>query len=138
LSTIINEIIEDSKSLAQFKNIYINDNLCSNTQVFANDNMVRSVLLNQISNSIKFTNTNGVINVSQNIEENHVVISVSDNGNWMNHSILQNLFDVNNGITSLGTVNEKGSGFGLALCKEFFGSNFKFTLPLYKEEILNY
>ena len=107
--------------------------------------MLRTVLRNLISNAIKFTNTGGHVNIKSILKNNHVEISISDNGIGMNEEKHKFLFEIISNTTTLGTANENGSGLGLVLCKEFVnknggtiwaeseegkGSCFKFTLPL--------
>ena len=145
LSEIILEIIELKTSLAQAKNISLNYHPLNKTEVFADVNMLRTILRNLVSNAIKFTNTGGCINISAMSKQKYVEITVSDNGIGINKEMSNKLFDKANHITTDGTENEKGSGLGLKLCKEFVeknggniwieseegkGSNFKFTLPL--------
>jgi signal transduction histidine kinase len=104
-------------------------------------------LRNLISNAIKFTKSGGNLNIVVISDKNQVVISISDNGIGINEEKLKTLFNIASNTTSLGTANEKGSGLGLVLCKEFVekqggkiwvesevgkGSDFKFTLPLYE------
>lgn len=146
-STIYNEIIGSLKQNAQAKNITINNLSDSDISVFADKNMLKTVLRNIISNSIKFTNYQGSIKVS--VEENpkEKIFTISDNGVGIEPEILNKLFDISNTISTLGTTNEKGTGLGLIICKEFIerhggkiwaksklgkGSDFIFTLPLNK------
>ena len=139
-----NEIVEFLKLNTNSKSITIN---CIDTQniiVYADINMLNTILRNLISNAIKFTNIGG--NVSINAEQNNasITITVSDNGIGISPSILAKLFDPTQIVTTMGTDNEKGTGLGLLLCKEFVerhggkiwvesvlgkGSVFKFTLP---------
>jgi len=78
-------------------------------------------------------------------KDNYIEISVSDNGVGMNEETQNKLFNMDTNDTTPGTAEEKGSGLGLVLCKEFVkkhggniwveselgkGSVFKFTLPL--------
>ena len=106
--------------------------------------MVETILRNFIANSIKFTNKGGRINISAKEEKGFVVISVSDTGMGMNPDKINRLFQIGQDISTLGTENEKGSGLGLILCKEFIelnkskisvksklgeGTEFSFTLP---------
>jgi signal transduction histidine kinase len=103
------------------------------------------VLINLISNSIKFTNTKGKIDVYATQKQNVIEITVSDNGVGMSEDIQDKLFKIDKNATTLGTENENGSGLGLILCKEYVekhggqiwvesevgkGSAFKFSLPL--------
>jgi len=146
-SSIIGGIIELSNSTAKLKGISLIQNQSDEIKVYADENMLKIVLRNLISNAIKFTNQGGNINISAISEQKQVEISISDNGIGMNDETLKKLFDISTNTTSPGTENEKGSGLGLILCKEFVekhggkiwvkselgkGSDFKFTLPLYK------
>ena len=111
--------------------------------------MLKTVLRNLISNAIKFTKSGGDVNVFVISKHNKVEISISDNGVGINDETRKKLFDASINLTSWGTANEKGSGLGLVLCKEFVeklggniwveseegkGSDFKFTLPLNKSK----
>ena len=111
--------------------------------------MIKTVLRNLISNAIKYTDSKGQVNVYAERYDNCLEITVSDNGVGMNQDTQNKLFSLEINQTALGTANEKGSGLGLLLCKEFVekhagtiwveselgkGSSFKFTLPLNKIE----
>lgn len=147
LSSIIQETINISDTALKIKNISLNHIHPDNIEVFVDENMVKTVLRNLISNAIKFTHTGGTINVFAISKQDKVEIVISDNGVGMNEEIRKKLFNINTNITSHGTANEKGSGLGLVLCKEFVerlggriwvdseegkGSDFKFILPLNK------
>jgi len=147
LSSIIREIVEASSLAADIKNISLNYNLTDEIEVYADKNMIKTVLRNLISNAIKFTNLGGNIKVLVSSTPKQVEISISDNGLGIDKGECKKLFDISTNFTIPGTANEKGSGFGLVLCKEFVtehggkiwvesekgkGSDFKFTLPLNK------
>ena len=106
--------------------------------------MLKTILRNLVCNAIKFTNINGEINLSAKQNQGEIEITVSDNGVGINKDVIDNLFKIDSNFTSKGTQEEKGSGLGLILCKEFVekhggkiwvesekgkGSDFKFTLP---------
>jgi signal transduction histidine kinase len=106
--------------------------------------MVKTILRNLISNAIKFNHIGGSVKLSCAKTENGINISVADNGVGMTYDTKSKLFDITNSYTTKGTLNEKGSGFGLVLCSEFIekhkgqiwveselgkGSNFTFFLP---------
>lgn len=130
---------------ADNKNIQI-ENLChENIHVFADATMIQTVLRNLISNAIKFTYKGGKITLSARIDNNLVYISVSDTGLGMSADVVSKLFKIDSQHTSEGTAQEKGTGLGLILCKEFVekhggriwaestlgtGSSFYFVLPL--------
>jgi len=121
--------------------------------LFADYNMIDTVICNLISNAIKYTNTNGNIYVRSSISEdnNYAIIEVEDTGIGMSPEILDRLFKLDKNRSKLGTNNEEGTGLGLLICKEFIeknngsisvastegqGSTFKVTVPLYKVELV--
>ena len=149
LSSIIEETVKNSNATAKIKNISINQIQTDKIAVNADENMLKTILRNLISNAIKFTKPEGCITISAIPKHTYVEISVSDNGVGINNKTLKKLFDISENTTSKGTKKEKGSGLGLILCKEFVekhkgdiwveskigkGSVFKFTLPLYNKK----
>jgi signal transduction histidine kinase len=147
LKAIIIEIFGLLNPTSEIKNISLNYNQSVQVEVYADENMLRTVLRNLISNSIKFTNTNGKIVIATLHKQNFIEISVSDDGVGMNEEFRDKLFKIDKNVTTSGTANEQGSGLGLILCKEFVdkhggriwieteagkGSTFKFSLPLNK------
>jgi signal transduction histidine kinase len=150
LASIIQEIIKTSNSVAKIKDISLNYIKSDEIEAYADENMLLVILRNLISNAIKFTNPKGKINVYTLQNDNFIEIAVSDNGVGMNEETRKKLFDISTNITSPGTANEKGSGLGLILCKEFVekhggkiwieseegkGSIFYFTLPHHNETV---
>ena len=139
--------IETFLQNANLKNIKLNNNIPKNTLVFADNYMLNTVFRNLISNAIKFTRQNGQINIStiENTGNRTYTVVIEDNGIGMKETVLKHIFDIGSKHTSLGTANEKGSGLGLVLCKEFIekmsgrifvdseygqGTTFYFTLPM--------
>jgi two-component system sensor histidine kinase/response regulator len=146
-SDITQEIIILNKPLAKTKNISLDYLATDKMEVYADENMLRTVLRNLISNAIKFTNIGGHISVFAVLKQDHLEITISDDGIGINAEKCNVLFDITSKTTTLGTANENGHGLGLVLCKEFVnnnagqiwveskegkGSDFKFTLPLNK------
>jgi len=116
--------------------------------VMADENHIKVVLRNLISNAIKFTDTNGRILLDSRYEENAAVISVEDTGKGMSSEEMDRLFITQTHFSQPGTLGENGIGIGLMLCKELIelnggklwiesapgeGSKFFFSLPLNKE-----
>ncbi len=145
LSSIIQETIDLLNAPANIKSISLNLIQPDKIEIYVDENMVKTVLRNLISNAIKFTNLGGNIDVSAISEGDQVEIIISDNGVGMNEDTQKSLFNISVKTTTPGTADEKGSGLGLVLCKEFTemlggsiwveseegkGSDFKFTLPL--------
>ncbi len=147
LSDICLDIIASLKPNAYVKKITIKNFVTKETTVFADVNMLKTVLRNLTSNALKFTNPGGMVDIYAKKTQSKITISVSDNGIGIAPEILNKLFDISKTHTTKGTANEKGTGLGLLLCKEFVvkhggniwaeselgkGSVFKFMLPLSK------
>ncbi|MEL7585594.1 MAG: tetratricopeptide repeat-containing sensor histidine kinase [Prolixibacteraceae bacterium] len=133
--------------LAERKRIQLTSHIHPGTYVFADHNMVNLILRNLISNAIKFTEEFGEVNIFARDQDEFVEISVADTGIGIPEKNRNALFQEVNHISTYGTGNEKGSGIGLLLCKEFVevnggsisvessvneGSTFVFTLLKYK------
>ncbi|HCY00411.1 MAG TPA: hybrid sensor histidine kinase/response regulator, partial [Bacteroidales bacterium] len=81
--------------------------------------MVSIVLRNLISNAIKFTHPYGKVIVTSAVKQNELTISVIDNGIGIPKEQVDRLFKIDKVSSTLGTLQEKGTGLGLILCKEF-------------------
>lgn len=101
------------------KGITIERNINESLMVYADENMLRTVLRNLITNAVKFTNKGGTITISAEEHENQIRIIVKDTGIGMSDEKLKDLFSQNDKVLQKGTDEESGSGLGLALCKEF-------------------
>jgi len=130
--------------LAEQKLINIRLNVPKDLCITADKAMLGTVFRNLISNGIKFTNRKGEIDISILDELDCLVFSIADNGVGIKPSSLEKLFRIEESCSTIGTQNEKGSGLGLLLCKEFVeihggkiwvksevgkGSIFKFSIP---------
>ena len=150
LQPIIQEILDTLNSTAILKNISLNQIQSDDIVVYADENMLKTILRNLISNAIKYTETGGNVNIFVIPVKNQIEISISDDGVGMKDETRKKLFDISTNITTKGTANEKGSGLGLVLCKEFVeknggriwaeteegkGSIFYFTLPYTSEKM---
>jgi PAS domain S-box-containing protein len=122
-SAIISEIILLEKSIANNKNISLDYLSNEEMIVYADPNMLSTVLRNLISNAIKFTRFGGNIRVFALPKKDHVEIKIWDDGIGMHEEKRKNLFFITSDTTSIGTANENGSGLGLVLCKEFVEKN---------------
>ncbi|MEI7727228.1 MAG: ATP-binding protein [Bacteroidota bacterium] len=145
LGEIIAENLHLVESTAKKKTISIIDEGKGDFSVFADKNMISTVVRNLVSNALKFTFPGGTIIVGMELQdEKTVLVYVKDNGMGMSPDILGNLFKIEERTVIKGTANETGTGFGLILCKEFIvknggeirvisakgeGSTFSFTLP---------
>ena len=147
LADTCKNVLEILNPTAYAKNITIYDSTVDHITVYADIDMLKTVLLNLVSNAIKFTNNGGEININAKVNSADVTISVSDNGIGIAPDELSKLFDISEVLTTKGTAGETGTGLGLLLCKEFVGkhggkiwvesevgngSDFIFTLPIFK------
>ncbi|MCX6285686.1 MAG: PAS domain-containing sensor histidine kinase [Bacteroidetes bacterium] len=111
---------------------------------FGDKQMIQTVLRNLMSNAIKFTHPGGEVGIALILHNNHHEISVKDTGVGIAPKEIQKLFKIESKYSTSGTSNEKGTGLGLILCKEFvekhggriwvdsdvgLGSKFSFTIP---------
>jgi len=139
------ETVDNIKSNALAKRIEINYTTTGKIPLMADENMLKIVLRNLISNAIKFTSPGGLININVEKKASILTVTVSDNGIGIAPALIDKLFDISQIITTTGTSDEKGTGLGLLLCKEFVeihggkiwvestqgeGSDFKFTIPV--------
>jgi signal transduction histidine kinase len=145
---ICKNILELLYPNANAKNILINYSATDHINVFADIDMLKTVLRNLVLNAIKFTNNGGAIKINAEENSKDVTISVLDNGIGISPENLTKLFDISEVLTTKGTAKETGTGLGLLLCKEFVekhggkiwveseegkGSRFSFTLPYNSE-----
>jgi PAS domain S-box-containing protein len=100
------------------KNIELEMNIDPHISVFADENMLRSILQNIISNAIKFTNSGGKVKVQAEIKGKFVEICVTDTGIGIEPEALNKIFKMEVNHTTRGTHNEAGAGIGLMLTKE--------------------
>ncbi|MHB1686192.1 MAG: sensor histidine kinase [Ignavibacteriaceae bacterium] len=118
VSEIATEIIQLNLSVAQNKDIKLESNFNGQFKVFADENMVRTILRNLLSNAIKFTNKEGTIKLTIETKADMVEIKVSDTGVGIANNNLNKLFRIDTNYTTIGTTKEKGTGLGLLLCKD--------------------
>ncbi len=123
INVLINETIELFSDLAESKNIELYCLANHPNFVFADQNMIATVLRNLVSNAIKFTPDNGEIALFTKKTENSIEISVKDSGIGVDEEKLGKLFKWNEVFTTAGTNNEQGSGLGLILCRDFVEKN---------------
>lgn len=145
LSDVIFETISLLSINADNKKIRLQMKIEPNLQTYADKNMITTVIRNLLNNAIKFTPENGLITVWARRKQNEIQIKVRDTGVGISETKLNELFDSSLLFSTEGTNQEKGSGLGLILCKEFLeknggtihvesvvneGSTFSFNLPL--------
>ncbi len=105
------------------KQIEIRNEISKGIMVFADKDMIDVVLRNLVGNAIKFCHPNGLVTVSSVIEEENIKIVVADTGIGMSEENINKIFKIDHVFTTLGTNDEKGTGLGLMLCKDFIEKN---------------
>ncbi|SDK52019.1 Signal transduction histidine kinase [Pedobacter sp. ok626] len=106
------------EQVASRKNITLVVDIDKDATILADKNMFDLVLRNLLNNAIKFTNLNGKIWVNTIVDKNHCVLVIKDDGIGISQERQDKIFSLNI-ASSYGTMNEKGTGLGLLLCKDF-------------------
>lgn len=145
LKEIVIKILDLFTEMSKNKEIDILNNIEEDTVVFADRNMLMTILRNLISNAIKFTSGGKKIQVSASKNEDRYILSVQDEGEGIKPENLKKLFKNTELFSTYGTNGEAGSGLGLILCKNFVekhngkiwvesevgkGTTFNFSLPI--------
>lgn len=146
LHEIVKTNIAVLQKRAKQKQIVLRNKTFKPVSVYADKNMINSVVLNLISNSVKFTEAGGTVSVGiKRNKDKSVTVSVQDTGIGMNSETTARLFKSGEKVKRKGTDGEPSTGLGLILCKEFIelnggtirveseegkGSTFYFALPL--------
>lgn len=123
IDEIIKETIVLLNNAVVAKQITLTHDLASEETAFFDQQMIRLVLRNLLSNAIKFTPLKGTIAVNLSSSKNQVEVTISDSGVGMDHETLVKVFDSKYHYTTLGTMDERGSGLGLKLAQEFIAIN---------------
>lgn len=108
---------------ASNKKITLSSSIPKDTKVFSNKNMVSTIIRNILSNAIKFTPEQGTVTVSSKELEDFIEIKINDTGVGIDEENLSKLFKIEERYKTPGTNNEKGTGLGLLVCKEFVEKN---------------
>jgi two-component system, sensor histidine kinase and response regulator len=149
LATLVAQNLALFHTNAQHKAITMHDRIPHPCMVYADPNMMDTIIRNLISNALKFTNAQGQITLAATVQTPLIEITVADTGIGMNADTLANLFRLDVRYNQRGTAGEKGTGLGLNLCQELIvkndgriwvesqvghGTTFHFTLPAAPEQ----
>ncbi len=145
---LVQENIDIINYDTEIKNIKIYNEVNKDIEINVDKNMINTVIRNLLSNAIKFSYPGGNIKILSKHTNDHFEFAVKDNGKGISNDNCNKLFKIETGLSTLGTNNEKGTGIGLVLCKEFIdkhegeiwveseiekGSTFYFTIPIKKK-----
>lgn len=143
IDLLINEAIQQVSISANIKNITISYSYI-NMMVYADKNLIVTVLRNILHNAVKFSNKNSEVKVSVFDDNNALLVQIADEGVGMSKDTANKLFTENKLKSEYGTNGEAGTGIGLQLCQEFVrkhggeiwvesevdkGTVFSFTIP---------
>jgi len=124
IELLIDDAISLVKDNALQKNISITKQLEFSSNAFIDPRMISTVFRNLLTNAIKFTHNGGSIHILIQEMDNSIDIDFIDTGIGIEDELIKNLFNLKKGIkSSFGTLNEKGTGVGLQLCKTFIDKN---------------
>lgn len=130
--------------LAKIKEITIHNQIPDEQIIYADKNMIMTVIRNLLTNAIKFTVSGKNIYLSVKEDNTFFTVSVKDEGIGIVPDDLKKLFNTKENFTTKGTSGEQGTGLGLLICKDFIekhngtilaesepgkGTEFKFTIP---------
>ena len=146
LTEVADETIGLLRMNIENKQLKLINRIDADVHIYADNNMLSTILRNLLSNAIKFSHDGKRLEIEANPKEDGMVeIVVRDFGTGIPKAEQEKLFKAGHNIAKKGTANEKGTGLGLLVCKEFVekhngqiwveskpfeGSVFKFTLPL--------
>jgi PAS domain S-box-containing protein len=123
LQNTIIETVGLLSGIASKKSITLSQYIGEFCNVYADQNMIRTIIRNLISNAIKFTPRGGLIKITARNENDITVVDVADNGIGISEDKVTNLFSLSSDYSTLGTEKETGTGLGLILCSEFIALN---------------
>lgn len=146
LTEVLNEAVETLNNFSLQKNIRIKTDIERDFLVWADRNMISSVLRNLISNAIKYSHEDSDVSVIISQKSDDLVsVQIKDNGVGIPEDNVSKIFRLDSNVSTEGTANEKGTGLGLLIVKEMvsmnkgeisvtskenLGSIFEFTLPI--------
>jgi two-component system sensor histidine kinase/response regulator len=120
---VVNNSVNLLKQSANQKNLKIRVEIEENLLLFADHNMIDTIIRNLVSNAIKFSERDKEIIVAATQSNKEIQISVKDFGVGMSNSLQAKIFNNEHPVSTRGTNDERGTGFGLKLCKEFVRHN---------------
>lgn len=145
LSAAANEVMMNLNEDANLKGVELINNIDENINVNADLMMMNTIIQNLFSNAIKFSKENGKAEISSEVRDNFVEVTVKDTGIGIKEEDITKLFRIDVHYVEIGSAKEKGTGLGLILCKEFVekhggeisieskigeGTSVKFLIPI--------
>ncbi|MDA3894461.1 MAG: HAMP domain-containing sensor histidine kinase [Salinivirgaceae bacterium] len=144
VNDVITEVVDLMHGTTYLKNITVESPVEKNIELRADKQMLATIVRNLVTNALKYTPIGGTIFIKSQIIENDYRFSIKDTGIGMSKDVLNKLFTDQLIESTLGTENEKGTGLGMGICKEYVhlhfgkiwaeselgqGATFHFSLP---------
>ena len=119
LSEIVSEVIDLFEHTLAEKDIIIANLFPNKLLAFSDENIIRTIIRNLISNAIKFSHPDSLITLTYEKEDSKILLKVIDQGVGISEDRINKIFNIAYLSSKPGTNNETGNGMGLLLCKEF-------------------
>ncbi|MFC2098363.1 ATP-binding protein [Bacteroidota bacterium] len=130
---VVQNIMEYFETLSKDKKVKILNEASPSLSLYCDEDMFRTILRNLVSNALKFTPEGGSIRISGKTDNGTTILCVEDTGVGISGNNLKRLLRFDESFSTPGTENEKGSGLGFSLIKEFVEMN-KGTFSVKSEE----
>lgn len=149
LLNLVNDVFTLNNFIASRKNITFTYETEQDFRLFADQNMLLTILRNLTSNAVKYSHEHGRVKIDAKKDNQMIIISVRDNGVGMDKEAIKKLFRIDSQLSKPGTANEKGTGLGLIICKDFVeyhggklwvdselgkGTVFSFSIPVHSDD----
>jgi len=118
LNKKVESIVSLFEKSAESKGIKLVTQLDGEIIFDGDENQIKTLLRNLISNAIKFTPKGKSITISSHKFDSYFELKVKDEGIGMDEKVKESLFKLSEVKSQRGTSGEKGTGLGLILCKE--------------------
>lgn len=115
---LVEKVLDIFTNNIEMKKIKIIKSIDPDLVIFSDSYVIELVLRNLISNAVKFVDLGGIIEISSEVKDSFVYVSVKDNGMGIPDNEIENIFKIDKTFTRKGTSGETGNGLGLLLCKE--------------------
>lgn len=140
LRVLVTDTAEMFQTIIRYKEIAFTNSIAEDCRVHADADLLGCVVRNLLSNAIKYTPAGGTIDIGASLRDAGVLVEVRDSGTGIGASLIFS----DTVISAAGLMQEKGSGIGLKLCKDFVelnegriwasghpggGTSFYFTVP---------
>ncbi len=121
-SSIVSNVFDDKRPIAEDKGIRLDNNIPHNTNLYIDEKLITEVLMNLVSNSLKFCKEGDVISVNFE-DKDFPELIVSDSGMGIDNERMNKLFVYGENISTVGSAGERGTGLGLPLCHDLVAAH---------------